>query len=202
MTYPDDGTLIASARAGDDRALTEVLQRYKGFARARARAFYLTGSDPDDVVQEAMIGLYKAVRDYDPSQDTPFRAFADLCICRQILTAVKGANRAKHGPLNHAVSLDARGRGEQAPEPLSEALEASLLTDPETLVLAAETIEELRTMMLRSLTALESEVLALHMQGRSYEEIAEVLGSPTKSIDNALQRVKRKVRAHLVAPSR
>jgi RNA polymerase sporulation-specific sigma factor len=194
-----DVDLLARARSGDDRALYALLERYRDYARSKARSYYLAGSDRDDVVQEALIGLFKAIRDYDLDQDTPFRAFAELCISRQILTAIKTANRNKHSALNRSISLDApvRPRDERVGGSVGETLEASRLSDPAELVMSAEAIEEIRDSMTGSLTQLEGDVLKLYMEGKSYEEIALVLGNHAKSIDNALQRVKRKLKRHL-----
>lgn len=194
----EDYDLVARVRQGDDRALTTLLARYRNFARSKARSYFLAGSDKEDVVQEGMIGLFKAIRDFDLAQETPFRAFAELCISRQILTAIKTANRQKHQPLNSSVSLDAPayrdGSGEQS---VGDNLRASNLSDPIELVISAEEVEALKNSMRDNLTDLEGDVLRLYMDGRSYEEIAGVLGNHVKSIDNALQRIKRKLQRHI-----
>ena len=196
----EDNELVAMARDGNDRAIDELLNRYRNFARSKARSYFLAGPDRDDVVQEGMIGLYKAVRDFDLEQETPFRAFAELCISRQILTAIKTANRNKHQPLNSSVSLDAPlyGGGEDEERSLGDGLMLSpAITDPVELVISAEEIEAIRDSMRSSLTDLEGDVLRLYMDGKSYEEIAGALGNHVKSIDNALQRIKRKLQRHL-----
>src|SRR5687768_7969336 len=147
-----------------------------------------------------MIGLFKAVRDFDLSQDTPFRAFAELCISRQILTAIKSANRQKHQPLNTSVSLDAPAYGDEASDSsVGDFLVASISTDPVELVISAEELESMRDNMSETLTELEGDVLRLYMDGKSYEEIAGALGNHVKSIDNALQRIKRKLQRHLAS---
>jgi RNA polymerase sporulation-specific sigma factor len=194
----EDGHLVRLVQDGDDRALDELLRRYRGFARSKARSYFLSGSDKEDVVQEGMIGLYKAIRDFDLSQETPFKAFAELCISRQILTAIKTANRNKHQPLNTSVSLDAPIHPDDSTEhALKEELAATELSDPAEVVIVAEEIEALRESMRQSLTELEGNVLRLYMDGMTYEEIAGALGNHVKSIDNALQRIKRKLQRHL-----
>jgi RNA polymerase sporulation-specific sigma factor len=195
----EDHDLVEQVRSGDERSLEVLLARYRKFARSKARTYFLAGSDKEDVVQEGMIGLFKAIRDFDPAQATPFRAFAELCISRQILTAIKTANRQKHQPLNSSVSLDAPAYGgDNSDTSVGDSLVAStFITDPAEIVISAEEIEALRDSMRGSLTELEGDVLRLYMDGKSYEEIAGVLGNHVKSIDNALQRIKRKVQRHI-----
>ncbi len=194
----EDLDLVERVRDGDERCLEMLLSRYRNFARSKARSYFLAGSDKEDVVQEGMIGLFKAIRDFDLSQDTPFRAFAELCISRQILTAIKTANRQKHQPLNSSVSLDAAAYGDDKGESsVGDNLVATTLTDPAELVISAQEIEAIRDSMRDNLTELEGDVLRLYMDGKSYEEIAGALGNHVKSIDNALQRIKRKLQRHL-----
>jgi RNA polymerase sporulation-specific sigma factor len=194
----EDLDLVKRVRDGDERCLEALLSRYRNFARSKARSYFLAGSDKEDVVQEGMIGLFKAIRDFDLSQDTPFRAFAELCISRQILTAIKTANRQKHQPLNSSVSLDAPAYGDEKGESsVGDNLVATTLSDPAELVISAQEIEAIRDSMRDSLTDLEGDVLRLYMDGKSYEEIAGALGNHVKSIDNALQRIKRKLQRHL-----
>jgi RNA polymerase sporulation-specific sigma factor len=194
----EDDVLVAKVRGGDERCLEVLLSRYRKFARSKARTYFLAGSDKEDVVQEGMIGLFKAIRDFDPAQATPFRAFAELCISRQILTAIKTANRQKHQPLNSSVSLDAPAYGEDSSDTsVGDSLVAPSYVDPAEIVISAEEIEALRDSMRENLTELEGDVLRLYMDGKSYEEIAGVLGNHVKSIDNALQRIKRKVQRHI-----
>jgi RNA polymerase sporulation-specific sigma factor len=194
----EDHQLVERVRGGDDRALTTLLARYRNFARSKARSYFLAGSDKEDVVQEGMIGLFKAIRDFDLAQETPFRAFAELCISRQILTAIKTANRQKHQPLNSSVSLDAPAyRDGNSDQSVADNLKASHLSDPIELVISAEEVEALKDTMRDNLTDLEGDVLRLYMDGKSYEEIATVLGNHVKSIDNALQRIKRKLQRHI-----
>jgi RNA polymerase sporulation-specific sigma factor len=194
----EDLDLVKRVRDGDERCLETLLSRYRNFARSKARSYFLAGSDKEDVVQEGMIGLFKAIRDFDLSQDTPFRAFAELCISRQILTAIKTATRQKHQPLNSSVSLDAPAYGDEKGESsVGDNLVASTLADPAELVISAQEIEAIRDSMRDNLTELEGDVLRLYMDGKSYEEIAGALGNHVKSIDNALQRIKRKLQRHL-----
>ena len=194
----EDNSLVERVRQGDERALDTLLTRYRNFARSKARSYFLAGSDREDVVQEGMIGLFKAIRDFDLDQDTPFRAFAELCISRQILTAIKTANRQKHQPLNASVSLDAPSYGDdRGDSTLGDRIEASISSDPVELVISAQEIEAIRDSMRSNLTQLEGDVLRLYMDGKSYEEIAGALGNHVKSIDNALQRIKRKLQRHL-----
>ena len=195
----DDLDLVKRVRDGDERCLETLLSRYRNFARSKARSYFLAGSDKEDVVQEGMIGLFKAIRDFDLTQDTPFRAFAELCISRQILTAIKTANRQKHQPLNSSVSLDAPAYGDEKGESSvgDNLIASTTLTDPAELVISAQEIEAIRDSMRGNLTELEGDVLRLYMDGKSYEEIAGALGNHVKSIDNALQRIKRKLQRHL-----
>ena len=196
----EDLTLVERVRNGDDRCLELLLSRYRNFARSKARSFFLAGSDKEDVVQEGMIGLFKAIRDFDLSQETPFRAFAELCISRQILTAIKTANRNKHQPLNSSVSLDAPVYGDDSGErSVGDNIVAPISSDPVEMVISAQEIEAIRDSMKDSLTDLEGDVLRLYMDGKSYEEIAGALGNHVKSIDNALQRIKRKLQRHLAS---
>jgi len=195
-----DESLVSAARAGDDRALATLLDKYRGFARSKARSYFLVGADREDIIQEGMIGLYKAVRDYNPEMQTSFRAFAELCITRQIITAIKTATRQKHGPLNNYVSFSrpvlTDDEGERC---LGDMLPVVQVSDPADLVISAERIRALQEHFDTVLSDLEAEVLRLYVDGKSYQEIAEVLKRHVKSIDNALQRIKRKLDSHLKA---
>ncbi|MDQ4142388.1 MAG: RNA polymerase sporulation sigma factor SigH [Actinomycetota bacterium] len=193
-----DERLAQAARDGDEFALEQLLTRYRHYARAKARTYFLAGADREDIVQEGMIGLFKAIRDFDPGHNTAFRAFAELCITRQIITAIKTATRQKHMPLNSYVSLnkpleDADG-GERA---LADSLVSTAVLDPADLVISAEEIANIRNSVDQLLSELETEVLGLYMDGKSYQEIADMLGRHVKSIDNALQRIKRKLEQHI-----
>ena len=194
----DDLALVAAARAGDDRALDLLLLRYRPFARNRARAYFLAGGDRDDVVQEAMIGLYKAVRDFDPDRSSSFRGFADVCVTRQVITAVKAATRQKHGPLNDYVSFSRPVGGEDGGQrELADVLPTSTGGDPADLVVSAERVRALQAHVDAALSDLETEVLRLFVEGKSYVEIAGHLQRHVKAVDNALQRIKRKLEGHL-----
>jgi RNA polymerase sporulation-specific sigma factor len=193
-----DDALLASAREGDDRALAELLTKYRGFARSKARSYFLVGADREDIVQEGMIGLYKAIRDYNPDLQTTFRAFAELCITRQIITAIKTATRQKHGPLNNYVSFSRPVLSDEEGERcLGDMLPMLTVSDPADLVISAERIRALQQHFDDVLSDLEAEVLRLYVDGKSYQEIAEMLKRHVKSIDNALQRIKRKLDSHL-----
>lgn len=194
-----DEQLVDRARSGDDGAIDALLTRYRHYARAKARTYFLVGGDREDIVQEGMIGLYKAIRDFDPNLKVVFRAFAELCIKRQIISAIKGASRQKHSPLNSYVSLNTSSQGDDEDGSIEEHLEDTnrLTSDPAELVVSAEEIETLRDSMTQILSQFEIEVLGLYMDGRSYQQIADMLDRHLKSIDNALQRIKRKVERHL-----
>jgi RNA polymerase sporulation-specific sigma factor len=195
----DDEFLVELVRGGDDRAIDLLLARYRHFARAKARTYFLAGADKEDIVQEGMIGLFKAIRDFQPDKNTAFRAFAELCITRQIITAIKTATRQKHIPLNSYVSLNkpVMGGDNEEERPLGEALIGHQQLDPAEMVISAEGIESMKRSMSRVLSELETEVLKLYVDGKSYQEIADTLGRHVKSIDNALQRIKRKLEAHI-----
>jgi RNA polymerase sporulation-specific sigma factor len=195
---PSDEQLAAWARAGDSAAAAELITRYRPFLRSRARSYFLLGADVDDTMQEGMIGLYKAIRDFDPQHDTSFRGFAELCVNRQLITAVKGATRHKHGPLNSYVSLSRPvGSDDEGERVLGDLLPAGALADPAEQVVSSERIRALQSYMDQELSDLEVAVLRMHVDGKSYAEIAGELHRQTKSIDNALQRIKRKLQTHL-----
>ena len=191
-----DEDLVELTREGDDQALAELLDRYRRFARAKARSYFLVGADREDIVQEGMIGLYKAVRDYQPVHQASFRSFAELCITRQILTAIKTATRQKHVPLNTYVSFD-RPHDEDSDRTVGDSLAVEHGNDPLRILIAIDEVDQLRGVLDQVLSGLESDVLQLYVEGRSYQEIAVVLGRHVKSVDNALQRIKRKLEAHL-----
>ncbi len=191
-----DTDLVRRAREGDEAALAELLDRYRPLAQRQARSYFLAGAEREDVVQEAVIGLYKAVRDFDPERHLSFAGFAELCVNRQVLTAVRNATRHKHGPLNDYVSVWRDELGEDG-TPLAEALPGPAATDPAELVLSAERLRSVREHLAGALSPLEAQVLELHVQGLSYAAIAERLGRSEKAVDNALQRIKRKLEAHL-----
>ncbi|HEX9889166.1 MAG TPA: RNA polymerase sporulation sigma factor SigH [Nitriliruptorales bacterium] len=200
MTEPDtsvdDATLVEQARSGDDRALSELLLRYRRFARAKARSYFLIGGDREDIIQEGMIGLYKAIRDFEASHGASFRSFAELCITRQILTAIKTATRQKHTPLNTYVSFD-KPRDDEAARTVADTLATHASEDPLRILIASDDLAKLRSVFDELLSDLEADVLQLYVDGRSYQEIADHLGRHVKSIDNALQRIKRKLETRL-----
>jgi RNA polymerase sporulation-specific sigma factor len=195
---PDDHFLIALAKQGRTDAMDRIVKRYHGFVRLKASSYFLVGGDWDDLVQEGLVGLYKAVRDYRTDRESSFRNFAELCITRQIITAVKTSTRNKHAPLNEYVSFAqtpaAAGDGEQT---LEDVLPGPTVHDPVLQVISSEELHSLVGCLTSALSDLESSVLSLYLDGRSYEEIAGRLHCDTKTVDNALQRVKRKVAAHL-----
>jgi RNA polymerase sporulation-specific sigma factor len=195
----EDGFLIALAKSGDPTAYARLLSRYKGFVRLKASSYFLAGGDSEDLIQEGLIGLYKAIRDYRTDRESSFRNFAELCITRQIITAVKTATRNKHTPLNHYVSFSSpTGAGADDDAPVLEDMIASpSVNDPAKQAISSEELRSLVGCLSTSLSQLESSVLALYLDGRSYEEIGGRLHCDTKTVDNALQRVKRKVGAHL-----
>jgi RNA polymerase sporulation-specific sigma factor len=195
----DDQFLIALAKQGDDQAIDQLVRRYHSFVRLKASSYFLAGGDSDDLIQEGLVGLYKAIRDYRTDRESSFRNFAELCITRQIITAVKTATRNKHTPLNQYVSFSSSPGGSQGEgEPtLDEFIPGPAVDDPASRVISSEELRALVDCLSAELSELEAEVLALYLDGRPYEEIAERTGRDTKTVDNALQRVKRKVGVHL-----
>jgi RNA polymerase sporulation-specific sigma factor len=192
-----DDELVAAARAGDDRALATLLDKYRGFARSKAHSYFLVGADREDIIQEGMIGLYKAIRDYNPDMQTTFRAFAELCITRQIITAIKTATRFKHAPLNSYVSFSHTPAGQEGDDcTLGDALPGPAVNDPSVRVISTEELQSLVGCLSTTLSPLESDALRLYLEGSSYEQMAVELECDTKTIDNALQRVKRKILTH------
>lgn len=190
----DELTLIAAAQQGDEAASSALVSRYRGFVRCKARSYFLAGADRDDVVQEGMIGLYKAIRDYDPSRQASFRSFAELCITRQLITAIKSATRQKHSPLNSYVSLSrTASMEEEGDRVLADILAAREVCDPAEIVISAWETVSIREGFLQVLSPFETEVLRLYVEGKSYQEVADTLQRGVKSIDNALQRIKRKI---------
>ena len=196
----DDYYLIALARQGRPDAMNRIVRRYQGFVRLKASSYFLIGGDSEDLIQEGLVGLYKAVRDYRSDRESSFRNFAELCITRQIITAVKTATRNKHTPLNQYVSFSQTPAGAGDSEStLDEILPGPATYDPANQVVSTEELHSLVACMSSVLSELESSVLSLYLDGNSYELIAEHLECDTKTVDNALQRVKRKVGAHLAS---
>ena len=195
-----DEELVSQFHEGDLEALDLLLERYRRFARAKARGYFLAGGDTDDIEQEGMIGLFKAIRDFRHGQSS-FRAFAELCITRQIMTAIKTACRQKHQPLNRYVSLWGLRMIDDPSEHLVEELFDQRVPDPADEVVTLEGQAAMRTALVGLLSSLEVDVLRLHLDGCSYQEISDRLGRHVKAVDNALQRIKRKLEAHLAAVS-
>jgi len=192
-----DEEIVAFARDGDTVALEYLIHKYKNFVRAKARSYFLIGADREDIIQEGMIGLYKAIRDFRADKLASFRAFAELCITRQIITAIKTATRQKHIPLNSYVSLNKPLYDDESDRTLEDVLAGNKVTDPEELVISREEFLDIESKMSEFLSDLEWSVLMLYLEGKSYQEIAEQLSRHVKSIDNALQRVKRKLERYL-----
>jgi RNA polymerase sporulation-specific sigma factor len=195
--YQSDEDLVEAVRQGDSQALEYLITKYKNFVRAKARSYFLIGADREDIVQEGMIGLYKSIRDFKGDKLSSFKAFAELCITRQIITAIKTATRQKHIPLNSYVSLDKPIYDEDSDRTLLDVICGSQVSDPEELVINKEEFVGLEDKMSEILSDLERKVLMLYLDGRSYQEIAVDLCRHVKSIDNALQRVKRKLERYL-----
>lgn len=193
FTQFTDEQILNMAKEGDDAAMDHLFRQYKPLVEKRARAYFINGGSPEDLVQEGMIGLFKAIRDFDAEKNVAFFPFADLCIKRQIITAVKGSLRKKHGPLNNYVPLNKPAfEEEESDEDLMDYVPSSRMDDPEDLLISQEEIVRIKEELLGKLSELERQVLALHMDGVNYKEVAEVLHRPVKSIDNALQRIKKK----------
>ena len=189
---------MLKARNGSQAALDTLMKRYTSFVRLKASSYFLAGGDSEDLIQEGMIGLYKAVRDFRPDKETSFRSFAELCVTRQIITAIKTATRFKHAPLNTYISFSHTPAGQDSDSDctLGDALPGPNTDDPVVTVMSTEELQSLVFCLGTGLSHLESQALKLYLEGSSYEEMAEQLGCDTKTIDNALQRVKRKVLNH------
>ncbi len=192
-----DENVVDLARLGDNDAQEYLINKYKNFVRAKARSYFLIGADKEDIIQEGMIGLYKAIRDFRPDKLSSFRAFAELCITRQIITAIKTATRQKHIPLNSYVSLNKPIYDEDSDRTLLDIISGTRVTDPEELVISREEFDDIEAKMGEILSSLEWKVLMYYLEGKSYQEIAVDLDRHVKSIDNALQRVKRKLERYL-----
>ena len=196
----DDHYLIALAKQGRPDAYDRIVKRYYSFVRLKASSYFLIGGDSDDLIQEGLVGLYKAVRDYRTDRESSFRNFAELCITRQIITAVKTATRNKHTPLNQSVSFSQTpAGGAEGETSLDEVLPGPTAHDPVNQVISSEELHSLVACLSTVLSELESSVLSLYLDGESYEDVGARLGCDTKTVDNALQRVKRKVGTHLDA---
>ena len=193
----NDEEIIREAKDGDEQALEFLINKYKSFVRAKARTYFLIGADREDIIQEGMIGLYKAIRDFRPDKLSSFRAFAELCITRQIITAIKTATRQKHIPLNSYISLNKPIFDEESDRTLLDVISEESVSDPEEMIINREEFSVIEVKMGEILSSLEWKVLSRYLQGGSYQEIAVELHRHVKSVDNAIQRVKRKLEKYL-----
>jgi RNA polymerase sporulation-specific sigma factor len=195
--FLEDEYVVSLARNGDQEALEYLISKYKKFVRVKSRSYFLIGADREDIIQEGMIGLYKAIRDFRAEKLSSFRAFAELCVTRQIITAIKTATRQKHIPLNSYISLNKPIYDEESDRTLLDVLSSTKISDPEELMINREEFCDIEEKMGEILSTLEWQVLMFYLEGKSYQEIATELERHVKSIDNALQRVKRKLERYL-----
>lgn len=192
-----DEDIINLAINGDNLAVDYILTKYKELVKIKAKSYFLVGADKEDIIQEGMIGLYKAIRDYQSNKDTSFKVFAELCINRQMITAIKSASRKKHIPLNSYISLNKQINKEESETTYMETIISDKALTPEELLIGKEDKNFIEKHINESLTDLECKVLVLYLQGKNYRKIARIINKPEKSIDNALQRVKRKLEKFL-----
>lgn len=192
-----DEEVVACAKSGDELAIEYLINKYKNFVRVKAKSYFLVGADREDIIQEGMIGLYKAIRDFRADKLSSFRAFAELCITRQIITAIKTATRQKHIPLNSYISLNKPIYDDDSDRTMLDILSGAKITDPEEVFISHELSDDIREKIQENLSELESMVLMSYLEGKSYQEMAKELCRHVKSIDNALQRVKRKIEKSL-----
>ena len=192
-----DEEMVELAKSNNPLALEYIIYKYKNFVRSKARSYFIIGADRDDIIQEGMIGLYKAIRDYDKDKLASFKSFAEICITRQIITAIKSATRQKHIPLNSYVSLSKPVYEDDSNRTLSDVITSGKMMDPMELFIGREDLDLMESNIGKVLSDLEKEVLRLYIDGRTYHEIAEDLDRDVKSIDNALQRIKRKLEKYL-----
>ncbi|WP_407646916.1 RNA polymerase sporulation sigma factor SigH [Bacillus fonticola] len=197
METMEDEKVVERVHEGDHDALDYLIRKYRNFVRAKARSYFLIGADKEDIIQEGMIGLYKAIRDFQGDKLSSFKAFAELCITRQIITAIKTATRQKHIPLNSYVSLDKPIYDEESDRTLMDVLTGTKQSDPEEIIIHQEEFDHIEVKMSELLSDLEQKVLSRYLDGQSYQEISHELDRHVKSIDNALQRVKRKLERYL-----
>ncbi len=197
LEHLTDEEIADLAKNGNVGALEYLINKYKNFVRAKARTYFLIGADREDIIQEGMIGLYKAIRDYRCDRQASFRAFAEICVTRQIITAIKTATRQKHIPLNSYISLNKPVFDEESERTLGEVVTTGKAGNPEDLFINQENLLDIESTMTRILSPLEQKVVALYLEGKSYVEIAQQLDRHVKSVDNALQRVKRKLEQYL-----
>lgn len=192
-TYSDEELILLLRDKGQKEIMDYLMDKYKGLVKKKAKVMFLIGGDTDDLIQEGMIGLFKAIRDYKADRDSSFYHFAEICISRQMYTAVEASNRKKHAPLNSYISLSEPGR-EGLGENFPELLESFSESNPEQMMIDRENVEQIKKRIETELSDMEKEVLAYYMQGMNYTQIAEVMGKAPKSIDNALQRIKNKLK--------
>ena len=192
-----DEEIVIEAKSGDNRAQDYLISKYENFVKSKAKSYFLIGADKEDIYQEGMIGFYKAIRDYKPDKSTSLKAFAEICVTRQIITAIKTATRQKHIPLNTYVSLNKPIYEEESERTLLDVLAGIKISDPEELIISKEQMDYIEDKIENVLSDLELEVLTSYLDGKSYQEIACDLERHSKSIDNALQRVKRKLEKYL-----
>lgn len=197
LEHLTDEEVVTLAKDGDTQALEYLISKYKNFVRSKARTYFLIGADREDIIQEGMIGLYKAIRDYRYDRQASFRAFAEICVTRQIITAIKTATRQKHMPLNSYVSLNKPVYEEESERTLSDVITQGKAGNPEDLFIDQEDFLDIESTMQRILSPLEQDVVSLYLEGKTYIEIAQQLDRHVKSVDNALQRVKRKLEQYL-----
>lgn len=191
--HEPDEEVVQFAKDGDDIATEYLINKYRNFVRVKAKSYFLVGADREDIIQEGMIGLYKAIRDFKQNKLSSFRAFAELCITRQIITAIKTATRQKHIPLNSYISLNKPVYDEDSDRTMLDVLSVTKVADPEEVFINHELSDDLKEKIQENLSELESQVLMSYLEGKSYQEMAKELKRHVKSIDNALQRVKRKI---------
>ena len=193
----EDEKIISAVRNGDLSALDFILGKYKPLVKSKSMAYFLVGADNEDIIQEGMIGLYKAVRDFNPDRHASFKAFADLCVNRQIITAVKAATRQKHQPLNNYISLNKPAFDEDSQETFMDNIKDADFTNPETMYIGREARAGIEQHLEKNLSNFESSVLCLYLDNKTYAEISKITGKSEKSIDNALQRIKKKLEKYL-----
>ena len=192
-----DEEIARLAQAGDEEASAFLLRKYKNFVRSKAHSYFLVGADHEDIVQEGMIGLFKAIRDFRPEKLASFHAFAEICVTRQIITAIKTATRQKHIPLNNYISLNRPVYDDESDRTLMDTLSEGEMANPEDMYISREDLRVIEGRIGKALSPLEKQVLSLYLEGKSYQQISEAIGRHPKCIDNALQRVKRKLTKYL-----
>ena len=194
-----DEELVKQAQSGDNDALETIMSRYKNLVYSKSKPYFLAGADDEDIIQEGFIGLYKAITDFDGDRFPFFKVFAGVCVTRHILTAVKAASRKKHLPLNSYVSLDSNSYDDDGEKTLMEVIAAGEVQDPEAILIDRENVDGMEYTINKVLSKLEAQVLVLHLEGLTYSEIAEKLGKDTKAVDNAVQRIKKKLETALIS---